>query len=72
MFRPQGEAPERAVDVAAALEGDGHEVTQQTAAGGRPAGRSSTRDADVIHAIGSAVASSRRDGGSVEWRGARL
>jgi glycosyltransferase involved in cell wall biosynthesis len=57
MFRPQGEAPERAVDVAAALEGGGHEVTQLTLAGGRPPARSSTRDADVIHAIGSTVAS---------------
>jgi glycosyltransferase involved in cell wall biosynthesis len=57
MFRLQGEAPERAADVAAVLEGGGHEVMQLTVEGGRAAARSSTRDADVIHAIGSAVGS---------------
>ena len=59
MFRPQGEAPERAADVAAALEGGGHRVTpadRWRASGPQP--RGSTRDAEVIHAIGSAVASS--------------
>jgi glycosyltransferase involved in cell wall biosynthesis len=58
MFRPQGEAPERAAEVAAVLEGGGHVVTQLTVADGRPEARGSTRDTDVIHAIGSAVASS--------------
>ena len=72
MFRQQGEAPERAADVAAVLEGGGHVVTQLTVAGGRAAARGSTRDADVIHAIGSAVGLQCRDRGSGEWRGARL
>lgn len=56
MFRPQGEAPERAAEVAAVLESGGHEVRPLTAAGGLAAVRGWTRDADVIHAVGSTVA----------------
>jgi glycosyltransferase involved in cell wall biosynthesis len=55
MFRPQGEAPERAADVAALLESGGHEVRQLATSGGLAA-RAATRDADVIHAVGSAIA----------------
>jgi glycosyltransferase involved in cell wall biosynthesis/Flp pilus assembly protein TadD len=56
MFRPQGEAPERAAQVAAALEDAGHEVRQLTVEGGPGATRTETRDPEVIHAVGSAVA----------------
>lgn len=56
MFRPQGEAPERAAEVAAALENAGHEVRQLTIAAGRAAAAGAERDADVIHAVGAAVA----------------
>lgn len=56
MFRPQGEAPKRAAEVAAALETGGHEVRQLTVSSGLAAVRNATRDSDVIHAIGSTVA----------------
>lgn len=52
MFRPQGEAPDRAADVAAALERDGHQVRLVEVAGGLAAVRGAARDAEVIHAVG--------------------
>src|SRR5262249_8749185 len=52
MFRPQGEAPERAAALAAVLEGAGHEVTRVIVEAEDPAG---SGDADVIHAVGSDV-----------------
>jgi glycosyltransferase involved in cell wall biosynthesis/Flp pilus assembly protein TadD len=56
MFRPQGEAPERAADVAASLEGGGHKVKQVALRRGPAGVRGATRDADVIHAVGSEAA----------------
>lgn len=55
MFRPQGEAPERAAAVAAALNEGGHEVSTLAVTGdadseGGPA------NSDVVHAVGSQVA----------------
>jgi glycosyltransferase involved in cell wall biosynthesis len=57
MFRPQGEAPDRAADLAGALERGGHEVSLLSVTSGFGAARTATRDSDVIHAVGGAVAS---------------
>jgi glycosyltransferase involved in cell wall biosynthesis/Flp pilus assembly protein TadD len=52
MFRPQGEAPDRAAEVAAALEGGRHAVRQVAVRRGLAAIPRVIRDAEVIHAIG--------------------
>ena len=56
-FRPQGEAPERAADVAAVLESGGHQVSggPQSRAPGA-AWRASRASPEVIHAVGSNAA----------------
>jgi glycosyltransferase involved in cell wall biosynthesis len=55
MFRLQGEAPKRAGEVAATLEGAGHEVSQRTVSDGDGAAGGGTPEAEVIHAVGSAA-----------------
>jgi len=50
MFRPEGEAPERAAEVAAALEDAGHVVTRFPDGEGSPG--DANREADVVHAVG--------------------
>ncbi|HSD24090.1 MAG TPA: glycosyltransferase family 4 protein [Solirubrobacterales bacterium] len=53
MFRPQGEAPDRAAGVAAALEGAGHEVGRKVTRGVSDAIRSVVGESpEVVHAVG--------------------
>jgi glycosyltransferase involved in cell wall biosynthesis len=53
MFRPQGNAPERAAQLVSALDGAGHRVSRLTADSAPAAVRAARRESpEVIHAVG--------------------